>query len=313
MKLLHRSISLFFVILAFLAAACTTDSENTPRLQPSAEGLVLNGEGTSEFITLSTADWRIAAIKTLDASYQITGKAYDADGKLLRTNTNLYLDGMGKLISAWDDHGFVITRSDQQTLKVEVMENATNSDFNFVIVICSDTETKNIKVKQARSAGYTFQQIDYVLMTDSYKFVNQENGHFTFHNQTEKINTVEYNPMQNQWNNYGFESIDPKAFTLIKDQEVQIPSGVINGKLYYNGETIPYNNTTQKFPLNFSMKEITIHIPKGDSKCFFDVEYEMYKATYHLTLKNRVTGKLKIVDGTFSSMCPTGTSKLVWN
>lgn len=304
-------LSLFVCCLA----ACDDQDDVQEQIIPSVEELVLSGEGESALISFVKPDWQITAISTLDRDFQIWGDIYDTEGKLVRSNALLALDGLGKLESSWTDCGFVITRDNIHTLKVEVLENSGEEDFGFIITLESGTQMKEITVSQGKSEGYEFEKIEYALIPGSYKKIWHPNGHFTFTNQTGQASElVRYDPFQNQYNNFTFESEDPQAFTWLKDQllEVEVPGGVWNGELFYNHEKVPYRNMTTKLPLRFSVGEVPISVPQGNSKCHFELEYTEYKAAYRIYVTNKKTGVEKIREGIFTSSSPDGTYKLVW-
>lgn len=283
---------------------------------PSVEELSLSGEGESALISFTNSNWQIAAISTLDKSFQIWGDIYDLNGKLIHSNTILTLDGLGKLESSWSDYGFVITRDNLQTLKVEVLENSSEKDFGFIITLKSEMEVKEITVGQNKSEGYVFERIEYTLISESHKMVWYENGHFTFSNQTgQESELVKYNPFQNQYENLTFDSVDPRAFSWVKGEaiQVEVPGGILHGNLFYNNETIPYRNSTTQLPLVFSVGEVPIKVPAGDSKCHFELEYEEFKAAYRIFVKNRKTEMERIFEGTLISSRPTATHRLVWS
>lgn len=307
------------ILLLSFFACCFMSCENNDteeQIIPSVEDLSLSGEGESALVTFTNPNWQITAVSTLDKSFQIWGNVYDSAGKLIRSNTMLALDGLGKLESAWSDCGFVIIRDNFNTLKVDVQENSGEEDFGFIITLESGTEMKEITVNQSKSEGYSFEKIEYTLIPGSCKKVWYPNGRFTFRNQTgQEAGIVRYDPFQNQNNNLSFESEDRRAFSWLKDEEmdVEVPGGVWNGELFYNREKIPYRNIITKLPLNFSVGEVTINIPIGNSKCHFELEYEEYKAAYRVFVKNRKTGVEKVYEGTFVSSCPNGLYKLVWD
>lgn len=304
-------------LFAICLAGCSKDEEsNEGVIIPSVENILFSGEGDSVLISFVNENWEIAAIASPDKSVRIWGDIYNLDGKLVRAETQLGLEGLGRLESKWLDHGFVITRSNLKSLTVEALENSNEKDFSFVIMLTSGTETKDILVKQGKSAGYSFEQIEYTLIPESYKVTRCENGHFTFnmHERTDFAN-VKYNPFQNQYNNYTFTSETPQTFAWTRNAEltVEIPGGVWDGALFYNHKRILYQNSTAKLPLEFSVGDVEIKTPPGSSKCHFDLEYEEYQATYRIFAKNRTTGKEKVFEGVFKSSCPNGSYKLVWD
>ena len=320
-KIMEKKIGgkmLGILLLSFLVYCFTAcdDNEAQEQIIPSQEELMLSGEGEAALISFAKPNWQITAISTLDKDFQIWGDIYDPNGKLIRSNAMLALDGLGKLESSWSDCGFAITRDDFNTLKVEVSENSSDTDFGFVIVLESGSEMKEITVNQSQSEGYAFEKIEYTFIPESYKKVWYPNGRFSFSNQTGHASElVKYDPFQNQYDSYTFESGDSQAFGWVKDEtvDVKIPGGVWNGELFYNHETIPYSNSTTSLPLKFSVGQVAIKVPLGDSKCHFELEYEEYKAAYRVFVKNRKTGVGKIFEGTFVSSTPTGTYELVWN
>lgn len=304
------------LILVICLAACSRDDEsNEKEFFHSVGNISFSGEGDSALISFPNENWEIAAVLLPDKFSPIWGDIYASDGKQVRSNTQLVLSGLGRLEAKWMDHGFVITRSSLNSLKIEALENSDEEDFSFVITLASGGKTKDILVEQGRSAGYSFERIEYTLIPESYKTVYKQNGRFTFNIQGETKPGVKYNPFQNHYNNYTFISDDHKAFVWTKDEAlaVEIPGGVLDGKLFYNRDSIQYQNSTSKLPLRFPVAEVEIDMPVGESECHFELEYEEYHATYRIFAKNKTTGAEKVFEGTFISSCPNGIYQLVWD
>lgn len=306
--------SLLFLCMVCFTACGSEDTEET--MIPPVEKHRLSGEGESVLVSLDNSNWQIVGVTTIDKSFAIFGEIYGPDGKLICSNTQLTLKGLGRIESVWTDQGFVITRDNFHTLKVEALENSTDKDFGFTILLKSDTETKEIIINQGQSEGYSFEKIEYTLIPGSYTKVWYKNGFFNLSNHTnQEFEMLKYNPFQNQSDNFTFDSDDSRAFACVKDEalSVEVPGGVLHGELFYNHEEVPYKHQTVKQPLKFSVSEVPIKTPMGDSQCHFELEYEEYKAVYHLFVKSRKTGVEKKFEGTFTSSTLNGSYKLVWD
>lgn len=302
----------FFFLFSFFA--CNEDE--APAIQPSADMLLLSGEGATETIAFAGSDWLIAGIRPENETYRIYGAVYDASGELVRENTELSLTGLGRLESVWHDKGFSITRETPEKLEIEVYENASSEEFCFILLLQSQEEKKEITVRQGRSAGYRFEKIEYALLPGSQQKVFAQAGFFTFHIQTNSgTNLVKYNPLQNEKDYMQFECTDRNAFGWMQNEpvEVPVPAGAFRNELFFNSEKATYQDALIRFPLKFTVSEVPINPPSGESKCHFEIEYEEFKASYRLYIKNKATGNTKSYEGVFMRKYPTGSFTLVWD
>lgn len=94
--------------------------------------------------------------------------------------------------------------------------------------------------------------------------------------------------------------------------EVKIPSHCYNGEIYFQNETGSYSNFITEKPFKLSVNiEVTIDIPPGDRRFFFDIEYNWQQFSYILTFVGKSTREKKIMEGKFIRIEPTGNfSKL---
>lgn len=154
----------------------------------------MEGEGGEVEVLFTHPYWEVARIINRNGNVSISGDKYSLTGSLIRENSILQLDTLGRIDAFWSNKGFSIIRNNYKTLKVVLRENSTGEDFNFNILLEADNESKEIQVNQKKSLGYTFKKIEYKLegsdgdsvfvrQGTSYSFNVQSAQDFTFYNE----------------------------------------------------------------------------------------------------------------------------------
>ncbi|MCG6186291.1 hypothetical protein [Maribellus maritimus] len=308
LKMKHVNIFLT-ILISFYFYSCY-DSENEFNLiDPSLTQIEMEGEGGETEILFTHSNWKIAGIINQNGDVKISGDSYSIDGSLIRENYTLKLDSLGRVDAFWTNKGFSIVRNSFTSLKVALKENSTGEDFNFTIVLESGNESKEIQVKQKKSQGYTFDRIEYKLdesdgdsifvkQGTSFSFNLQSSQEFSFH----PINGIGIDKTS------FFKSAEYDAFAWTESDSilVEIPSGIENGKLYFNGDKTIYTATSIRNDSKYGNLQETVTIPSGNSKFSVEIQYRERNVSYALYLVNNRTEKEKIINGKWVEFAPTG-------
>lgn len=316
MKSIHLFRLLLLSLCAISAIGCNKDDDNS-KIRPSVDNFILSGEGESVTVTFTNDDWEIMAVANILGGY-IFGNVYDIDNNLLLKSEELKLNGTGYLKAEWMNKGFIISRIEPKKLGITALENTSGDDFGFIVLLRSGEEIKKITVSQGQSLGYVFDKIEYTLIPESYTKSWIMNGFHEFEYPTGGNYTPEstlFNPLEFEKDILLFLSDSRQAYAWMEDQvvKVKVPYSVRDNELYYNSEEVTYQIDAHRLPLSFSTKDYVINPPKGYSECHFEVEYESFKASYRLFIKNRVNQKIKTFDGTFTRRHPTSRFRCVWD
>jgi hypothetical protein len=274
----------------------------------------MEAEGGETEILFTNGDWSVSEVINKNENLNIHGAIYSENGILIQENQALSLEAQGKIVTGWNDKGFVITRETSTSLKIELIENSTGEEFNFTLVLKSGGEIKKIDVYQKKSQGYQFDSIKYILNEEdgdslfvkkgtNFKFNIQESQSFTF-SPYEGININ---------NNSQFVSSDKNAFVWLKSASilVEIPTSFYNQEIYFNGAKRVYGTVASIAPHGFQGME-TVAIPVGQSAFSTEIEYRKRKVTYVLHLINNRTAQEKIIEGKWIEFAPTGNYSIKW-
>ncbi len=309
--------NIFYLFLAFTAISFfnSCNDENDPLIRSSVSTIEMEGEGGETIVSLENENWIIAGVINKNGDVNLFGKIYSTDGEMIKENTPLKLDGLGKLESAWSDKGFVIEREDASSFKLIVKENYTEEAFNFAVVLQSGEELKEIFVKQKESEVYLFDKIEYTIQKgdgDSLYWTRQSNHRFLNISSPSEISISPYSGIDIVSISY-FVSDNYNAFNLLKDGSVlvEIPSDISDDRVYLNGERRTYSNEVIRKPHEFDTM-ITVQIPAGDSEFYNYVEFYARKVSYFLTLTNKRTEKKKVIEGKWIETAPTGNYEIKW-
>lgn len=308
--------ALLILILTFYLLSCNKNEYDM--LNPSSTFIEMEGEGGQKEISFTTEDWRIARIINQNGNVNIFGDKYSIDGNLTQENQLLELNELGRIDAFWGDKGFSIARNTLTSLHISVNENSTDEDFNFVVVIASKSgdKLKEIVVNQKKSQGYTFKKIEYALSEeDGDSIFVRQGASYSFN--VASSQEISFSPISgvNIVNSSFFESNDKDAFkwTEADSLVVEIPSGVLDGDLYFNGEVSIYTNATTTKESQYNDVKKTVTIPAGKSKFSIEVEHREVKTSYILHLENNRTGQEKIIEGKWIKIAPTGEYTISWD
>ena len=303
----------FIGIIAILTFVHYSCSDEDTDLIPS-QTIIMEGEGGNKAITFEVSDWRIVGIINRNGNVRISGDIFDKNGKLVKENSWLELNGLGKLDASWLDKGFRIYRNTGNSLEIEVHENATNEEFNFVIIIENEGKTKEIFVSQKISEGYTFESIEYFLSEDDGDILSvRKNGNYS-------INVT--NPQEVVISPFGgvditntsyFISDDFNAFVWFEGDfpEVEVPSSIANGKIYLTDEKRIYGEIFERWYEEYDVVKEKVELSAEESEFHVELEWRKRQVSYRLTMKNKRTGNLKTIEGKWLETTPTGKYTII--
>lgn len=302
------TLSLFFNI--------SCEKENIP--DEFTKEIITKGEGGVYSIKIENLDqgWNISDIINRSTANEINiyGDIYSADGKIIRENSILKLNGNGRMEGIWMDKGFIITRNSAYNLEIEVLENFTKDPFHFVIILQDGRTTKEIVVKQESTNGYTFENISYSLGTDD------KDSLYHRKNMSFEINYI--NPAPFSFSPFGgagilrtsyFISSDPNADSWIEDNPVpvQVPQIIEGSKIYLSHHKNNYGEITSTSYYDENQILETIMIPGGGANFYVELEYRKRVVSYVLTLINNRTKEERKIEGKWIENSPTGDYNIV--
>ena len=308
--------NIFLIILiSFYFYSCDDHDNEFNLIDPSTSLIEMEGEGGEIEISFTYPDWKIARIINQNGNVNISGNSYSLDGSPIRENYTLKLDSLGRMDAIWTDKGFSIIRNSYTSLKIIVKENSTGEDFNFIIILESEKESKEIQVNQKKSNGYAFKKIEYKIdENDGDSIFIKQSTSFSFNVQSPQ--EFSFAPLQGidiVKTSY-FESAEKDAFVWTESDSVlvEIPSGIWNGELYFNGEKTLYTNASIKSESEYSKQMETVTIPSGKSRFSVEIQYRKRRVSYSLYLENNRTKQEKVINGKWVEFAPTGNYTIRW-
>ncbi|GEM_PF-850477 len=300
------------LIISIIASSC--DNEVPPAIQPSADHINIEGEGDNTIITFHNGEWIIDRIENRSGSGDyISGDIYSADGNLLAGNTELQLSGLGKLVSGWDDHGFTITRERADVLSISVNENWTENDFIFAIILQAGTEEKEIIVTQKKSQGYTFKDIEYLLLEGDGDRFSYENHTRNYPDSDEPTKLIII-PFTGVEDIYQYTHDTPEGLYWQQQNDVSVPvpvevdmqtGGIECSEIEYLFTTTPVSKECAFLHL-YEVVEVSAGYPFITVK----ITCRTRQVSYRATLINNRTGAEKVITGKWIEEVPTGEYSL---
>lgn len=300
------------VVLTLLCYSCNNDDEEGI---PSQTVITMEGEGGTKIITFETDNWRIASVINKEGGQKIFGEISDKEGNLVKENSLLELNGLGKLDATWTNKGFNICRKTINTLQIESYENATGEEFNFYIIIENEGETKEILVNQRISKGYTFESIEYFL-TENDKDDFYLNASMEYIHDIPKPIKIEISAFGGAdiMNTSYFISDDNYAFLWFNENppEVKVPMSIYEGKIIDLSDNKKiYGKITKYWYEGSKVVKEKVSIPAGKSKFHIELEWRNRQVSYRIMMKNKRTGDLKTIEGKWIETTPTGKYTIV--
>jgi len=311
----YHTIFINVIIISLLTSLMNcNDDVFVKELNVSATELQMDGEGDSSVVTFNKIpEWGILSVDQSNNSLnnEFYGKVYDENGKILSNYVTFYgnpLKQKGKLVYQSSLNGFTVNRSDDKKIEISVDENLSDQDFKFTVWIGDYDKNIPIHITQEPSAGYDFDHINYSLTPMTY-YQNWEesNTNLVIDNHNDNPITIGVSIFSGEKQSFTFSSQDPKAFAFLKpDTQVTIPDSVINDEIKISNKKTYYKDSEQKTPLPFEDVKKTLTFEKGKTKVIKILEYSYFDADYTLYVRNRKTGKIKSITGTFHAKILTG-------
>lgn len=308
---LKQKLAILLISIGFIS--CSNDDEVSV-IQPSTSQVEMEAEGGVTEISFTNGHWHIAEVINQSGNVNIHGNIYSKEGEIIKNNSVLSLDAEGKMEALWTDKGFMISRDTPSSLKIQLRENSTGEEFNFLLVLKSGEEHKEINVKQKISQGYRFDRMEFSL--------EEEDGDSLF---VKKGTTYEFNVPESQEftvSPYGgidvhnqslFLSSEKDAFVWLENDSLmlEVPTDIYNDEIFLNGEQSLYSKYSSIKPHGFEEME-TVTIPAGESVFFIEQEWRKRQVSYKLTLINNRTGEEKTIKGKWIEIAPTGGYSIKW-
>lgn len=301
----------FIVVLTLGCYSCNNEEDD---YSPSQTVITMEGEGGTKTITFEDDNWRIINVINQAGGQRIFGEIFEKDGKLVKQNSPLELDGLGKLDALWMDKGFTICRKTTNSLEIGLNENATNEEFNFSIIIENNGKNKEILVNQKISDGYTFECIEYYLAeNDTDRIYTTESASYAY--TIPQLQDVEISPFDGVdiINTSYFTSDDSYAFLWFNENplHIKVPKSIYEGNIYLSDAKYVYGGITKSRYEGTEVVKEKISIPAGKSKFHVELEWRDRQVSYKLTMKNKRTGNLKRVVGKWLETTPTGKYSII--
>ncbi len=312
MKYIHIFLTILISVHFY---SCNNNENNFNFIDPSMSQIEMEGEGGEIEMSFTYPDWKVAKIINQNGNISISGDSYSLDGSLIQENYTLKLDSLGRIDAFWTGKGFSIVRNSFTSLNINLKENSTGEEFNFVIVIESGNESKEIQVKQKKSQGYTFDRIEYKLgENDGDSIFIKKGKSFSFNIQSaQEFSFYPINGTGVDKTSF-FKSTEPYAFAWTESDSilVELPSEIESGKLYFNGDEAVYTNTSTRNDSKYSNLKETVTIPSGNSGFSIEIQYRKRSISYSLYLINNRTGNEKRINGKWVEFAPTGNYTINW-
>lgn len=312
-----KYITIFLTILiSFYFYSCADNKNELNLINPSISVIEIEGEGGEVDVLFTNPNWKVAGIINRSGNVGISGDSYSLDGSLIRENHALRLDSLGRMDAIWTNKGFSITRNSYTSLNILVEENGTGKNFDFAIIIETDDESKEIQVRQKKSHGYAFKDIEYRLdKNDGDSIFLKQGPSFSF--DIPSAQNFSFFPINgtDMLRTSFFKSCEKDAFVWTETDSllVRIPSDILNDKLYFDGKKSIYTNVSIRNESEHSKQMRTVPLPSGKSNFFVQVEYRKRTVSYALYLVNSRTKKEKVIKGKWVEYAPTGICRIVWN
>lgn len=308
---LKKSILILVIIIGFVS--CSSD-DDISLIQPSTTTINIEGEGGEAKISFTSGNWYIAEVKNHKSNFGIHGDIYSQDGEMIRENSILSLENQGRIEALWEAKGFIITRDTPSSLEILLNENSTGEEFGFTLVLKSEEDVKEIEVFQKKSQGYQFKKMEFSLREDDMDSLFVKKGTTYRHNvsESQELHVSPYGGIDVHKQSI-FLSSENDAFVWIEKDSimVEVPTGIYNNELYFNGEQKLYSKYYSKSPHGFE-EMATIAIPAGQSEFYVEQEWRKRQVSYQLSLINNRTGEEKIIEGKWIENAPTGKYSIKW-
>lgn len=307
-----KTSNIIYVLLAILTINLVScQDEDKGSIFPSQSKFNLEAEGEEIDIHFNNDNWQILAVINKNGDQRIFGDIFSPDGKIIKENALLELEGPGQLNAHWWHKGFTISRDKPNALTIKVKENLSGEEFNFAIILQNEDGTKEIVVNQKISQGYTFDKIEYYLQEDDKDSLYFKRGIDTFTIGLSGV-IVTIPPFDGiEYSLSHFESDEKDVFLWLNEKSIniQVPQDIHNSKIILSEKKHNYSEFTETPYINNTVT--TIEIPAGYNNSYFDLEWRIRQVSYALTLTNNRTKDKKSIQGKWIEERPTGNYQFI--
>ena len=287
----------FFLIAAAGIAFTSCKKSDHTEIGPERFELEIDGEGGEHTVELGAGNWQVVRVVNNDGNQRMFGDAYTLDGKIIRRSQPLELDGLGRMTVSLLRRELNIIHGRPGTIQLLLGENSSGRPFSFMVVLENGRDRKEIVVEQPKSAGYSFENIEYFLEEGDGDSVYVRDQLVTYNFDFFAPQDVEVYAFggPNVMVNSHFESDDDYAFFWLTDEpvEVPVPAEIRDGRVFLSDEKRAYGNVfNEPYP---SDARVTISAPAGQSKYANYIEERRRTVSYKLTITNNGTGERREV------------------
>lgn len=306
--------TVFMLSALFMIAFSSCQDDDKGSIIPSKSKYTLEAEGGELNIQINNDNWTIAGVVNKSGGDErIFGEIFSPDGQILRENALLELEGLGKLETSWIGKGFYISRSKPNELQITVEENLSGEEFSFGVILKNEDETKEIVVTQKISQGYTFDKIEYILQEGDKDSIYLKKGINRYISDLEKPGTkITIRPFDGPNNNSSYFEYDLNFILYWLDTKtinVQVPQYIYDGKIILSDYKHTFGEPTHTPYIN--NKEVTIELPAERASYYINLEWQLRKVTFVMTLTNNRTGDKKEVQGKWIENSLTGNYEII--
>lgn len=298
---------IFVVLCVSMVCGCNPDAF-VNHISPSSRSFDLSDDGDSVVIRFQTSEWNLHAV--------------EKDGKAVYlgpSSATMPIDKNGKQTIELDDYKLQIKKSGKKELSVFLPPNFQEKKVNVKFFITNNYESDSVAVRQAASAGYVLEGMDW---DTNARRLNQDNTLKVGWGPMSIINpgpdTLFFDKAIFGGATRTVEFTGDSDFGLYcNDFYVPIPDGLLSGddSPIFSGEEITYHlSTIYEYPYKNDKMVRMAFPPTEKEHRYYKMlwEYESYEIGYTMRLKNKSTGKIHIVKGTMTSNYPTGKYYLVY-
>lgn len=218
---------------------------------------------------------------------------------------------LGVLVSLGNFRGFRINYENSGSLNIQLDENGSDKPFNFMIILHNGAETREIRIEQPVSAGYSFEGIEYFLDENdggSVYFRKKTTYHFN-HISPKDVEIMPFSGSNVVVNSY-FESEDPNAFRWFGEGEVEVsvPTNLNGGRVQLSHKKKPYGAIlNEPYDADFT---ITLPTKAGTTKFTTYIEERKRIVSYKIKMFHKSTGEAKEITGKWVEIGPSGKYKI---
>lgn len=291
------SVSLF---LLCLLAACSDDAD--VRLS-SFEKATLAGEASTQEISFTRGDWRIASVTELDG--------YPPVGNTTR------LEGLGTVYYGWAD----IKREKENALTIEAQDNFDKKERGFIINIEMKTGFYKEQIVIRQQQCTNFYEVESIVYS-----IREGDGVTEREPQPWGMNVIDYTgnsgdtvkttfwPFFNAYINYSFQTEKESPSQWTKPDEaiyVDMPKDISDGEIILEAEKRKYGSWHQQYDNELKEKRYEVNqVHQKQNTYSADIYYRRLQVHFTLTLSRPGSDDRKVFTGTLTKDYPYDCSPI---